>query len=498
MKANKLFIIILALFLVACNDLLIEKPRDIMDPAQFFNSDAEAIGAVNGIYSRGIKFAFNSATVSNFGYVSHQGTDISRPAGGRESNYSFHVYTLSSAEDGSMRESWATFFRTIADANMVIARIEASKGNFSTNGYNQSIGQAKFLRAYFYWMLTNYWGDVPMWLNELDINAVANLPRTPIAEIRKQMVLDLTDASNKLPVLYTGADLGRATKWAAMMLLTKVYMTQGDWANAKTTVGKIINESPHRLMPDYGKIFGLANEYNLENIWEIDAKQDLNPSLRASWFTPRATDMPKLKATAVAYTFTGYGLLTSTDEFIASFDPTDKRMPFYNFNGVYDDPEGDGIYTHWVPFSARYVLKFIDWGSPRNNSGLNAIVYRLAEAYLLYAEAENELNGPTTEAYAKINAIRDRAFGNNPLKRLSGLTKEGFRQAIMDESKWELGFEFQRRWDLNRWGKLGEAVHSISKTNPIGAANFKPYHVLFPIPFQEISLNPALKQNPGY
>ncbi len=498
MKSNKLIIIILALFLVACNDVLIENPRDIMNPSQFFNSDAEAKGAVDGIYSRGINFAFNSATTSNFGYLSNQGTDISRPSGGRESSYPYIVYTLSSAEDGNMRESWATFYRTIADANLVIARVEASKAKITTNGYNQSVGQAKFLRAYFYWLLTNYWGDVPMWLNELDINEVTKLPRTPIAEIRNQMVLDLNDAASKLPSSYQGVDLGRTSKWAAMMLLTKVYMAQGDWINAKTSVGKIINESPHKLMSDYGKIFGNANEYNIENIWEIDATLDLNPSLRASWFTPRATDMPKLKATAVNYTFTGYGMLTSTNEFIASFDAADKRIPFYNLNGVYDDPTGTGNYNHWVPFSFRYVAKFIDFGSPRNNSGLNAIVYRLADAYLMYAEAENELNGPTVEAYAKINSIRDRAFGNDPAKRLSGLTKEGFRQAIMNENKWELGFEFNRRWDLKRWGKLGEAVQSVAATNPIGAANFKPYHVLFPIPFQEVILNPALKQNPGY
>lgn len=499
MKSNKLISIIIILLLTACNEMLIEKPRDVMDPAQFFNTDDELISAVNGIYSRGVDYIFdNGDGTRNYGYISHWGTDIARPTGGREPNFPQHVYTFSSSEDGGMRGSWATFYRTIADANMVISRAEENKDNFSAEVYDQSIGQAKFLRAQFYYILTNYWGDVPMWLNELNITEVSELPRSPVAEIYEQMVADLKDAVSKLPSFWEGTNKGRANKWAAMMLLTKVYMLQGDWSNAKATAASIINDSPHTLMSEYGDIFGKENEYNNEIIWEADAVQDIYKSTRIARFIPRANDEPKFGATEINYDFNGFGLLTSTNEFIASFDPDDQRIPFYNLNGVYDDPDGDGVYDHWVQFNFRYVDKFCDHGSPRGNSGLNSIIYRLADAYLMYAEAENELNGPSADAYTKINAIRDRAFSNDPEKRLYGLTKEEFRNAIMDERKWELAFEYHRRWDLKRWGKLGEAVQSISETNPLGAENFRPYHVLFPIPFQEIDLNPNLTQNAGY
>jgi starch-binding outer membrane protein, SusD/RagB family len=499
MKSNKLISIIIILLLTACNEMLIEEPRDIMDPAQFFNTDDELISVVNGIYSRGVFYIFNAGDgTNNYGYISHWGTDIARPTGGREPNFAPHVYTFSSSEDGNIRASWQTFYRTIADANVVISKAEENKDNFSAEVYDQSVGQAKFLRAQFYYILTNYWGDVPMWLDELNINEVVELPRTPVADIYNQMITDLTDASSKLPSIWEGANKGRASKWAAMMLLTKVYMLQGDWNKAKAAAGSIINDSPHTLMPEYGNIFGIENEYNNEIIWEADFQQDINRSNRPSRFTPRGVDEPKFGPTEIDYIFQGFGLLTSTNEFIASFDPDDQRIPFYNLNGVYDDPDGDGVYDNWVQFKFRYVEKNIDHGSPRGNSGLNSIIYRLADAYLMYAEAENEINGPTADAYAKINAIRDRAFGDNPEKRLSGLTKEEFRNAIMDERKWELAFEYHRRWDLKRWGKLGEAVQSIAKTNPLGAQNFRPYHVLFPIPFQEIDLNPNLTQNDGY
>lgn len=499
MKTHKLIMMILALFLSACDEQLIEEPRDILSPSQFFNTDEEAIGVVNGLYSRAIPFIYGGGGSRSVSTDSHAGTDISRPAGGRELTYPAHAYTFSPSEDGPRRDNWETFYRTVADANLVIARVEASKDNFSPEVYDQSIGQAKVVRALMYYWLTNYWGDVPMWLDELDIDEVSSLPRSPVAEIYSQLVVDLEDAAAKLPPSWEGPNLGRASKWAAMMLLTKIYMLQSDWLNAKTTAGKIINESPHTLMPEYGMIFGIDNEYNKERIWERDALQDQYQVTFSTGFTPRANDEPRFEANeTIDFELDGFAHLTATNEFITSFDVDDKRKPFYNLNGVFDDPDGDGVYDNWVPFNFNYVIKLIDRTGLRGNSGSNVMIYRLADAYLMYAEAENELNGPTVEAYDKINRIRDRAFGNNPLKHLSALSKEEFRQAILDERKWELAFEFHRRWDLKRWGTLEEAVKSIAVTNPIGAANFKPYHVLFPIPFQEIQLNKNLTQNPGY
>jgi len=194
---------------------------------------------------------------------------------------------------------------------------------------------------------------------------------------------------------------------------------------------------------------------------------------------PRQVDEP----TIPGFNMTGYGLVTSSVEFLATFDPNDLREPWYDWHG------NGTINTHF-----HYVAKMMNWAAPRGNSGSNAIVYRLADAYLMYAEAENELNGPTTDAYDKINVIRRRANVSD----LNGLSQDQFRQAIMDERKWELGFEFQRRWDLDRWGKLVEAVKSNAATNPAGAANVRPFHQLIPVPSREISLNPALTQNPGY
>ncbi len=479
------YYIILSIVFVSCSDLLDEEPRDKMDPNQFFTSDAEAIGGVNGVY-KWLNTFYGGGWGRDYGYWSHQGTDISRPTGGREGSFPFHVYTLSASNESNLREHWKNLYRAVGDANQVIARVSVSEG-ISAEVKARVVGEAKFLRGLYYYMLTNWWGDVPLWLDELNIEEVGGaIPRTPVAQVRDQIVLDLLDAEQSLPASYPATDIGRATKWAAKVLLAKVYLWQGDWAKAKATAGEVIQQSggPHSLIPVYKDIFGVANEHNSESIFEIDYQVDINKAIRTSRYMPRTKDEPRSLNLPTA----GFGLLTSTVEFIASFDPDDQRIEMYNWHGW------NGIETNY-----HYVAKNMDWDSPRGNGDLNAIVFRLADAYLMYAEAENELNGPTADAYEKINTIRDRAFGNDPAKQLSGLSKEEFRTAIMNERKWELSFEYHRRWDLNRWGKLVEAVQSIAATNPDGAANVSDHHMLCPVPSQEISLNDALlPNNPGY
>ncbi|TKG92931.1 RagB/SusD family nutrient uptake outer membrane protein [Puteibacter caeruleilacunae] len=485
-----LYLLISVIVFTSCDDFLKEKPKDIMNPDAFFRSDDEAIASVNGVYRRLDYYYNNGGGTSGYSYQSHLGTDLARMAGGRENNGShyYHVYNISpDVIDGRMRGTWRELYRAIGDANLSISRVSSSE--FVSEGTkNRVVAEAKTLRALFYYILSNYWGDVPMWLGELDLaEAGGEIAKTPIDGIRAQMVTDLTEAIPDLPTSYSGTDIGRITKWAASMLLTKVYLWQGDWSNAKATAGSIIDAGDHRLLDQYEDVFGLDNEYNDEIIWEIDYVVDIHASSLPTRYNIRSVENePQLDGYP---TNKGWGLITASKEFLLSFDPEDKRYDSYDFYHSMGLDESEYKY--------HYITKMMNLVDPKNNTGSNTIVYRLADAYLMYAEAENELNGPTTDAYAKINAVRSRAF-DNPDKLLSGLTKESFRQAIMDERKWELACEFHRRWDLIRWGKLEEAVESMATTNPWGAENIKPHHVRLPIPPSEIVLNPALVQNPGY
>jgi len=122
------------------------------------------------------------------------------------------------------------------------------------------------------------------------------------------------------------------------------------------------------------------------------------------------------------------------------------------------------------------------------------MVIRYADVLLMYAEALNELNGPTTDAFAAINQIRARARNGGATaapKDLAGLTKEQFRDAVLQERSWELCFEGHRRWDLLRTGKYLDVIRKAG-------IQAEEKHLLYPIPQNEIDVNPALVQNPGY
>jgi len=463
----------------SCNKQLIEKPKSFLSPNQFFKSDDEARQAANGAYATAFYMYGGMGGAVDLGYWS-LGTDIAVST--TTGTYTFRDYTMSASAIGSLQNTWTNLYKGVANCNMVISGV-TDNANISEAAKKEVLGQSLFLRSLYYYMLTCFWGDVPMWLNALNVDEIGgHIPRTPVDSVRQQMIKDLKVAAADLPPVWTGSDLGRASKWAAEMLMCHVYLWQKDWADAMAVAQEIIENKGgnNHLLADYGDIWGEANEYNAEDIWELDFTQNTHPSKLTDRYIPRQVDEPVIPG----YNLTGFGLLTSTPEFLATFEPGDLRKPWYDWHG------NGTITTHY-----HYVLKQTNnINELRTNSGLNSIVYRMADAYLMYAEAANELNGPTDDAYEKINVIRKRAG----LPGLSGLSQEQFRQAIMDERKWELSFEFQRRWDLNRWGKLVEAVKSNAASNPEGAKNVRSYHQLCPIPPKEIALNPALTQNPGY
>ncbi|MBI9062593.1 MAG: RagB/SusD family nutrient uptake outer membrane protein [Marinilabiliaceae bacterium] len=488
MKMKKiLYLFIVTIAFISCDDALEEKPKSIMDPNQFYTSDAEALSGLTGVYNNLYNLYANGPSW-DYGYWVHLGTDLARPTGGRENVLPFHIYTVSNANENSLRAMWKNMYAAVGDANQLIDRVNVSS-NVDENLKKRIIAEAKFLRAHYFYILTLHWGDVPMWLNELDVEEVGGaIKRTPVKEVYAQIIKDLKEAETNLPSSYSGKDYGRATKWAAKILMAKVYLWEKEWKLARDKSAEIIaqKEGPHKLMDKYEDIFGVDNEQNAEIIFEIDYKIDVHSSFRVSRYMPRQMDEPMINVPN-----SGFGLITSSEEFLSTFDSEDSRKVMYDYHGQ-DQDQGEVTNFH-------YVWKNMDWDSPRGNGDLNTLVYRLADAYLMYAEAENEFNGPSSEAYSKINDIRDRAFNYDESKRLKNLSKEEFRQAIMDERKWELAFEYHRRWDLNRWGKLVEAVKSNATTNPDGAKNVKDYHRLFPVPIQEIKLNEALlPNNTGY
>ncbi|SHM76528.1 Starch-binding associating with outer membrane [Cyclobacterium lianum] len=490
---DKIFgLLIFSVLAIGCESFLEEEVRGIIDPSTFYQSDEEAVLAVNGIYLnlRQNGFYGNWQGIHTFTQLGADVLESSRQFGGNEP---MQNYTLTQSNYSNARQLWQLIYRMIGDANSVITNIENSP-NISAAVKDQSIGEALYLRSYAYYHLSNLWGDVPYYDEEIPIADAASLGRTPVNEIRSNLISDLTriETENLLPEIYGESDLGRPTVWAAKILLAKIYLWQEDWANAREECLEIINNSPHQLLPDYGDVFDVNNPFNDEIIWAIDFQKDVpgNAQDRTDGFNPRLRDEPRNPAdrgplsdalAARNEEFNGYGLTVPILSFINEFPVDDLRRP-HNILGEYLGFE----------LTFQYMAKFTNFdfvNSPRGNHGEATLVFRLADVYLMLAEAENELNGPGN-AYQYINAVRERAY--EPDQPYSGLTQAELRSAIQTERKWELAGEGHRRYDLIRWGILLETVKNAEYRTYDPGSNIQPHHIKLPIPEEELVLNPAL------
>jgi len=499
----KIFSILISGFLVlACENILEEDPVHIVSPSNFFNSDAEVKSAINGLYEIYHRPSLHGKIGLDRFY--ENGADVigpNRPFGQVEliQSYTLNEGNISEiSQGGGAPITWQDLYKVIQNTNIIVESLRDNE-NISADGMQQFMGEALFFRAYSYYHLTNLWGDVPYFNEVIPIDQIQTLPRTEKNLIVSDVLSDLEQAQG----LLAGNDEtepGRVSKWVAAMVMAKIYLVQKDWARAKDKSLEIINNSTHSLLSDYGQVFDPNNEYNEEVIWEIDFVKDVNSDSWPDHFSPRIRDEPKVLeergalSTALAAKnegFTGFGLAVALPDFVKKFPANDLRRPW----NLIDNYLGFDLNSVYIP--KMWNLDQIN--SPRTNHGDNKIIFRLADVYLMVAEAENELNGPGA-AYQYINAVRERAY--EPDMPLASLSQQEFREAIYDERKWELGAEGHRRFDLIRWGILLEVVANTEYGVYDPASNIQPHHVLLPIMPEELLLNPALLEsdptNNGY
>lgn len=495
--------VLMGVVLVGCDTYLEEEPRDLVSPSNFFNTSSEFELAIVGLYDIYKQNSLHGKVGLDRYY--ENGADVigpNRVFGQVEptQSYSLSESNISAIDQGAGAPiTWQDLYGIILNANTIVAQLDMNE-NIPEEEKNLFKAETLFLRAYAYYHLTNLWGDVPYYRDALPIEEIQTLPRTDKTKIRNEILQDLQNAQDVLPATYEPNKLGRADKWTAATVMVKIYLIQQKWQEARDKAVEIIMESPHNLLDDYAAIFDQNNEYNQENIWELDFAKDVYPNDWVDHFTPRIRDEPKDQdkrpelSAALAENnegFTGYALSIPLPDYVNKFPMNDLRRPV-------------NITTEYLGFELNFPYMPKNWNldqinSPRGNHGDNKIIFRLADVYLMAAEAENELNGPGN-AYQYINRVRERAY--EPDQPLSGLSQQGFREAIYDERKWELGGENHRRMDLIRWGILLDVVKNTEYRVYDPASNIQPHHVLLPIPPEEFLLNPALLEsdptNNGY
>ncbi len=508
MKKSSLIINILVITLLlisSCDSFLEEEPRGLLTTGNFYNNDSEAILASNGLYR--ILHRGNLYRTRGLDNYLVNGTDVVGPS--RNVNGNIHNYLINEGvADGN--GNWGSLYELVRNSCDIIARVNEN-ASLSEGIRDQVLGEALFMRALAYYHLTNLWGNVPYFRELLPLNELATLERFSKDLIRTDIKADLDEAFNLLPSTYGDSELGRATKWAAKALQAKLYLFDEEWQPALNACNEIINNSPHILLDNFADVFDqtdISNQYNLEHIFVVDFTTDpvigdLDTN-RTDDYNPRLRDEPldrnsipttnnpdglanwQLLSNALGeldQDMTGYGWAIPLPEIAnqANWDPDDLR---------YDAT----IVDEYLGFQLSFPYYRKNWNlnntSPRENHSENYIVFRLADIYLMAAEAENELNGPNA-AYTYVNAVRARAF--EPDKPWSGLSQQEFRESMYDERKFELAAEGHRKMDLIRWGILLDVVRAVEHrawNNP--GANIQEKHVLLPIPQQELLLNPNL------
>lgn len=441
---------------------------------------------------------------------------------------------------------WGGSYAYIRKCNIILQNA-ASIPDATEEQKKQIIAQAKFFRAYFYSWLVNFFGGVPIIKVPLDRTSGGqlNYPRSTYEECVKFIQEDLVDAAADLPQRWTSSsDIGRITKGACYALKSEMELYAGKWQDCVASCKEVFSLG-YSLAPDYEKMFIPEEEVNEEVILGVDYDGTTKFNQPEIFLGPRV-DPPSGQAT-------GWGGILPSQELVDCYeftdgkpgnDPSHANNPYANrdkrfyatilYNGaewrgaiistdvnpnIGSTPSNyfDDNNSHQGTFTGYYFHKYIDpkitpGGAVK--SGSNAILLRLGEVYLNFAEAENEANGPSNEIYEKINLLRKRA-GLPDL--LQGLTKDELRTRIRNERRVELAFEGKRYFDIIRWGigpeVLNGTLHGMKIYQNKGKPVFErvpaygstrkftaPRDNLFPIPSKAIDQNPALagNQNPGW
>jgi starch-binding outer membrane protein, SusD/RagB family len=492
MKTRYIAAIILTFVSMSCNDFLEKYPLDTVNTENFYKTADDAIAAINAAYQPLQRPKLHNMRMWTTDIIAGNSEVGANPV---------------EANDGIETKDQARFITTtdnrgvldlyqgpapgILYCNLVLEKVPSISMDETLK--NRILGEAKFLRAYYYFILVRFFGDVPLILKPQTPGDDLRPERTPKAEVYAQIIRDLEEAMEQLPRReeYGDNDKGRASKGSATGMLAKVHLTLGNWQQT-VDLCEQVEALGYALNADYAANFNPETENSVESLFEV---QYLNPvnnfwddANQSSWASnfmgPRDSPL-----TAV-----GWGWNQPTQEFVDAYEEGDLRKDvtvFYEGGPAFDGKE----YKSSMAFATGYnVRKFVLPKSyvPTGSSGspLNWPVLRYADVLLMKAEALNEL-GRTDEAEAPLNEVRDRA-GLDPV---SGLTKEQFREKVLHERRMELAFEGHRWFDLIR---VQNGSYGLNFLHSIGRTNATEKHLLFPIPQAERDVNPNLTQNPGY
>jgi hypothetical protein len=483
-------IFILSVIFIGCsNGFLNKAPEDSINTSNFFQTEDDAISAINGAYQP-LQWPklYNMRMWTSDIYA---GNSVVGAGGGTDGIETQEEANFVTAPDNAgVLDLWRGPWPGILSCNLVLQKVPGIDFNATTR--NRILGEAHFLRGLYYFILVRYFGDVPLILKPVNPGDNLRPTRTAKAEVYNQIISDFSDAIKLLPTResYSGSDVGRASQGSAEGMLAKVYLTLGNWQRVANLCDSV-KALGYTLDANYADNFNPLTKNSSESLFEIQYSGSVaydfwSNQNQASWTStymgPRGSNM-------VAG---GWGWNQPTQEFVDSYEAGDLRKDvtiLYQGCPQFGGMDYSSSYST-TGYNVRKFLVPLSVASSYNNSPEDFPVLRYADVLLMKAEALNEL-GQTTQAEEPLNEVRTRAG----LGDVSGLSQSDMKTKILHERRMELAFEGQRWFDLIR---INNGQYGIDFLHSIGKLNMNTKFLLMPIPQVDIDANPNLAQNPGY
>jgi starch-binding outer membrane protein, SusD/RagB family len=531
MKRYFLLLLLVALTGSSCNKFLETKPTDFLSPEYYYNSEENVLKALAGVYQPlgttsmygdAMFFQLGANTDEYFRSVASSTTGV-------------WVYNYDYTEP-FINAFWTQIYQGIERANLLIANIDLAEMDTTTR--NTILGEALFLRGYYYFLLVTNFGDVPLRITPTPSPGDISKRRASVKEVYDQILKDMTTAE---PLMATSTSFGhasRASKTVAEGILARVCLTmagyplldQSKYQEALAWAKKVQESGEHYLVtaptkPDVDNNSGFSQVFvNMmqdiydvhESMWEAEEKgnradgytsngrvgNDIGIGYTANNYADSGYCYGSVRIMARLYNLYGTGDLRR-DWAVGPFSYTSGKRSYFSASQIYNRN----------PAKWRRTYELLT-PKDKNFTPGNFPILRYSDVLLMLAEAENQVNGPTQAAYDAINQVRRRGYGK-PLSTPdvttdvpAGLSKSDFQSFIQDERSRELCFETLRRPDLIRWGIFVQTMNDVGaeiKANggtysygSLAGLNVTQKHLLFPIPSSEMSVNKLATQNPGW
>jgi len=525
-----LLILLLSFPFIRCEEKLDEfGPLGNLDAATFYNTETDFEAASLAPYSTLLNLYYDQNGRGWFQVMLFPSDDVRNNRGNNDREQFNWLPT-----DGEISYLWDEVYKGIMRANVVLDRLPEADGFNNPDNKARFEAEAKFMRAYFNFILARTFGNPPIVKELVQDVSSTNIPSSEPGEIWNFIIEDLEFAKNNLPGSWSGNNVGRATSWAAKAFLGKVYLYRAQWDNnnsfydqAISELSDVVDNGPFMLVDDFGNNFRIATENNAESVFEIQfSRGDFNPWLSTDnssqigaattgrkIFTAASCDEGECAPGANSR---GYGQVHVTQPLQEEFEPNDPRRPLSIFldGDIYSD-QGEPFSSSWSitgSTPAKYIKPFENSGFPNNVFTNNERIIRYSDVLLMLAEAQLLGPGNVSRAAELINMVRERARNNwelysedprpdNLLPDVpSDLSVDEMFDALMHERRVELAMEVHRYDDLVRWhrGGLINIPTDIDFGNTLANQNWEEKHLLRPIPQGELDLNSNLDQNEGY